>query len=246
MSATGDAVVLYRGPTPGWVFARYRPAGGAWGGEQEVLRNNYPEHAQGPDGRVRRRRQGGRARELPRAQRHDSRQRPRRSRRAWATSLPEQVLDDDGDPPRPSFGLRILQALVRHPQGAVAVWTRRSTSSNFNDDIVVSRLSGAGWETPRRSFDLPAAFYERQRGRRTTRARSCSPRTLAHRPPATDVNDVPDVDRALADRAMARPDTALAAGRRPRTSTATPSPSAAGRRSTSAGACTAAATSAPR
>ncbi len=30
---------------------------------------------------------------------------------------------------------------MRHPQGAVAVWTRRSTSSNFNDDIVVSRLS---------------------------------------------------------------------------------------------------------
>jgi hypothetical protein len=69
------------------------------------------------------------------------------------------VLDDDGaNPPNPSFDLRDLQALVRHPQGAVAVWTRRSSSSNFNDDIVVSRLGNAGWETPQKVFDVPTAF----------------------------------------------------------------------------------------
>ena len=45
----------------------------------------------------------------------------------WATSpanWPNTWLDDDGDnPPNPSFDLRNLQALVRHPEGAVAVWT---------------------------------------------------------------------------------------------------------------------------
>ena len=57
----------------------------------------------------------------------------------------------------PSHDVRILQTLVRHPQGAVAAWTRRATSSNFNDDIVVSRLSGAGWDTPQ-IFDVTNRF----------------------------------------------------------------------------------------
>ena len=76
MSATGDAVVAYKGPTPGWVFARYRPAGGAWGGRAGGVAQQLLGHAEEPDGRVRRLREGRRARELPRAQRHDPRQRP--------------------------------------------------------------------------------------------------------------------------------------------------------------------------
>jgi hypothetical protein len=75
---------------------------------------------------------------------------------AWGPT--NQVLDDDGDnPPNPLFDLRGLVGLARHPQGAVAVWTRRSTSSNFNDDIVVSRLTGAMWETPK-VFDAPNRY----------------------------------------------------------------------------------------
>ena len=47
LSATGDAVLLYRGNYPGYVFSKYRPAGGSWGGAVEVIVHNYPDTMQG-------------------------------------------------------------------------------------------------------------------------------------------------------------------------------------------------------
>ena len=43
MSAAGDAIVLFRTPTPGVRLSRYRPAGGSWGAEQMVLDSAYSD-----------------------------------------------------------------------------------------------------------------------------------------------------------------------------------------------------------
>lgn len=154
LSATGDAVLLYRGSYPGYAFSKYRPAGGAWGGAVEVLKHNYPDTMQGLmvefDG------QGrtvalGEFREFTDTVRVNV-----GTGGGWGAT--DQVLDDDGmNPPDPLFDLRGLVGLARHPQGAVAVWTRRSTQSNFNDDVVVSRFNGATWETPQ-AFDAPNRY----------------------------------------------------------------------------------------
>ena len=79
----------------------------------------------------------------------------------------DQVLDD-----QVTHDQRGLVGLERHPQGAVAVWTRRSTSSNYNDDILVSRLSGT-WDTPK-VFDAPNR-YTTPSVATNARARSSSP-----------------------------------------------------------------------
>jgi len=145
MSATGDAVVLYKGPTPGYAFARYRPAGGAWGAAQEVLKNNFQNTMQQPmvefDGT-------GRVVALARFDQatDEIRRNVRGAGPAGTWGATDQVFDNSGPS---SFN---LQALVRHPQGAIAVWTRGQT---FGDDIVVARLSGAGWDSPK-VFDLVA------------------------------------------------------------------------------------------
>jgi hypothetical protein len=157
MSASGEAVVLFQGPTPGYVFAKDRAVGGGWGGEQKVLENNYQDTLREMmvefDGT-------GRAVALARFREFNDaiRVNTRSAGVAGTWGLTDQVLDDDGaNPPNPSFDLRKLRALVRHPAGAVAVWTRRSTSSNFNDDIVVSRETGGAWEVPI-AFDLASRF----------------------------------------------------------------------------------------
>jgi hypothetical protein len=155
MSATGDAIVLLRDAYPGALKSSYRPAAGAWGALQTVMVNAYPDTLKALkvefDG-------SGRAVALANFREFNDtiRVNVRSTGGTWGPT--DQVLDDDGDnPPNPSFDIRGLHALVRHPQGAVAVWSRRSTSSNFNDDIVVSRLSAAGWESPQ-VFNLPNRF----------------------------------------------------------------------------------------
>ena len=161
MSAAGDAVVVYRAPAPGDTFARYRPAGGSWGASQLVLDSPYFDQMQELmaefDG-------GGRAVAVAvyREFNHTVRVNVRGAGAAGTWGATDQVLDDDGDQslpnPPPSFDQRNLDALVRHPQGAVAAWTRRATSTSSNYDIVVSRLSGAGWDTPK-VFDIPDRLY---------------------------------------------------------------------------------------
>jgi hypothetical protein len=154
LSATGDAVLLYRGDTPGYVFAKYRAAGGAWGAATEVLKNNYANTLKqlmvefdGAGGTV----ALANFREFTDTIRVNV-----GTNGAWGAT--DQTLDDDGDnPPNPLFDLRGLVGLARHPEGAVAVWSRRSTSSNFNDDIVVSRLDGGTWDTPK-VFDAPNRY----------------------------------------------------------------------------------------
>ena len=127
----------------------------------------------------------------------------------------DQVLDDEVTP-RP---VRNLVGLARHPQGAVAVWTRRSTSSNFNDDILVSRLS-ATWDTPK-VFDAPNRYTTRVGRDQRRRARSSSPpgSTTARRRRG---RRHPRRDRAVDHRRVGRHGADLARGHQRRTSTATP------------------------
>jgi hypothetical protein len=149
MSATGDAVVLFQGPTPGYALSRYRPAGGAWGGVQEVLKNAYLDTMQRLKVEF-----DGTGRTVAVAEFREFSDTIRMNVGTGGTwGATDQVLDDNA-----SFDVRNLLALARHPQGAVAGWSRRGTPSNFTDDIVVSRLSAAGWETPLATFDLPSRF----------------------------------------------------------------------------------------
>ena len=173
MSATGDAVVAYRGPTPGAACRSLPARRRRLGRRAEVMLNNYPDTLKalmvefdGPGARSRWRASAS------------------STTRSASTSAHGRGLGTDATRSSTTTGStrrtrrstsRSLQALVRHPQGAVAVWSRRSTSSNFNDDIVVSRLSGAGWETPQKVFDLADGASRGQRRRPTTRARSCWP-----------------------------------------------------------------------
>ena len=129
-------------------------------------------------------------------------------------------------------------ALVRHPQGAVAVWTRRATSSNFNDDIVVSRLSGAAG-TRRRSSMSPNRFDDASAA--TNAAGEILRRGDAHTARRA-ASTTSRVDRARRSPAPGRAMALVSPQAEPANSTATRSPPAAGRRSTSAGACTAPAT----
>jgi hypothetical protein len=161
MSATGDAVVVYRAPVPGDAWARYRPAGGSWGTDQLVLDSPYHDQMRELmaefDGT-------GRAVALARFREFNDaiRVNVRGAGAAGTWGATDQVFDDDGDQslpnPPPSFDLRNLEALVRHPQGALAVWTRQPTQTNFNRDIVVSRLTGASWDAPK-AFDLADPLY---------------------------------------------------------------------------------------
>ena len=152
MSAAGDAVVVWRAPAPGDVWARYRPAGGSWGGDSLVLDSPYFDQMRELmaefDGT-------GRAVAVAvyREFNYTVRVNVRGAGPAGTWGATDQVLDDDGDQtlpnPPPSYDVRDLDTLVRHPQGAVVAWTRRPTSTSSNYDLVVSRLSGAGWDTPK-------------------------------------------------------------------------------------------------
>jgi hypothetical protein len=154
LSPTGDAVLLYQAGTPGYAYAKYRPAGGSWGPAVEVLKNNYQDTMQQLMVEF-----DGLGRTVAIADFREFTDTVRvnvGTNGAWGPT--DQVIDDDGDnPPNPLFDLRGLVGLARHPQGAVAVWTRRSTSSNFNDDIVVSRLNGTTWDAPK-VFDAPNRY----------------------------------------------------------------------------------------
>jgi hypothetical protein len=162
MSGAGDALVTYRHPTLGYVLTRYKPAGLAWEAEEEALRNNQ---AAGSLLEVEAEFDGaGRAvvmaryRELGDAVRLNVR--GAGSGGTWAiqpAQWEQTWVDDDGaNPPNTFFNLRKLHALVRHPGGAVAVWTRRN---NFDDDVIVTRLRAGGWDAPT-AFHVGRAFYE--------------------------------------------------------------------------------------
>ena len=115
----------------------------------------------------------------------------------------DQVLDDEV-----THDQRGLVGLARHPQGAVAVWTRRSTSTNYNDDILVSRLTGT-WDTPK-VFDAPNRYTTPSVATNAT-GRSSSP------PGSTTARDRrgrrhPRRGRAIAHRRVGRHD----AGSRPK------------------------------
>ena len=147
LSATGDAVLLYRGSYPGYAFSKYRPAGGPWGAAVEVIVHNYPDTMQGLMVEF-----DGLGRTVALAEFREFVDTVRvnvGTGGGWGPK--DQVLDYEV-----THDLRNLVGLARHPQGAVAVWTRRSTSSNFNDDVVVSRLSGT-WDTPK-VFDAPNRY----------------------------------------------------------------------------------------
>ena len=159
MSSGGDALVAYKHPTLGLVYARHKPAGGAWGSQVEVLSNNYQDTLR--DLKTEFDGQGravvmARYRELNDAIRVNVR--GAGSAGTWAhasAEWDETFLDDDGaNPPNPSYDVRNLEALARHPEGVVAVWTRR----NNETQVVVSRLRAAGWETPV-AFAVPTSYY---------------------------------------------------------------------------------------
>ena len=187
MSASGDAVVVYRGPSPGDAWARFRPAGGlSWGDEVMVLdsstQNEMRELMAEFDGT-------GQAVAMARFRELNDaiRVNVRGAGAAGAWGPTDKLLDDDGDQtqpnPPPPFDLRNLHALVRHPQGAVAVWTRRPNNQNFNDDIVVSRCrERPGTARPRSTSRIPSAARPRRPtppARSSWRARCSSPRAAA-------------------------------------------------------------------
>ena len=160
MSSGGDALVAYKHPRLGLVYARHKPAGGGWGSQVEVLSNNYQDTLR--DLKTEFDGQGravvmARYRELNDAIRVNVR--GAGSAGTWAhasAEWDETFLDDDGaNPPNPSYDVRNLEALARHPEGVVAVWTRR----NNETQVVVSRLRAAGWETPV-AFAVPTSYYE--------------------------------------------------------------------------------------
>jgi hypothetical protein len=149
MSPDGNAVVLARALFPGPLVSYYRPAGGAWSGPETVIESGYPDTMKSLmvafDG-LGRTVAVANYREL-----NDTIRINVGTAGAWGPT--DRLIDDDGAPPNPQFDMRGLKALVRHPQGAVAVWTR----GGGNDDIVVSRIGAGGWEDPPRVFDPGAA-----------------------------------------------------------------------------------------
>ena len=142
MSPTGQAVVAYKGPTPGFVFSRFRPVGGPWTAAVEVMRNAYQNTLDtlqvAFDGT-------GRTVAIADFREFDDTIRFNiGTNGAWGAT--DQTLDDDGAPPDPQYGWRRVQAIVRHPNGVVAAWTRWPTLSNQTMEIVVGRLNGATWD----------------------------------------------------------------------------------------------------
>ena len=167
MSATGDAVVVYRAPAPGDAFARYRPAGGSWGASQLVLDSTVLRPDAGADGRVRRHRTRRRGRGLREfndtirvnvARRRRWRGLGRRPTRSSTTT----AIRRSANPP-PAYDLRNLHALVRHPQGASRSGRAGRPRRTSNYDIVVSRLSGASWDTPKASMSRTVSTARRRR-----------------------------------------------------------------------------------
>ena len=138
MSTTGDAVAALPGRYPGYAFSKYRPAGGDLGRRGRGDREQLPGHDAGADGRVRR---AGRTVALATFREFMDTVRVNvRTGGGWGPT--DQVARRRRRSTHdPLFDLRDLVGARAAPAGAVAVWTRRSTSTNFNDDIVVSRLT---------------------------------------------------------------------------------------------------------
>jgi hypothetical protein len=140
MSADGDAIVLLRDNYPGTILSSFRPAGGSWGATQVVLENAYPDTLKNMlvefDGL-------GRAVALASFREFVDTVRVNVRSVAGAWGPTDQVREADT-----THDLRGVHALVRHPQGVVAAWIRQPTATNTSSDLMVSRLSAAGWETP--------------------------------------------------------------------------------------------------
>ena len=144
MSAAGDAIVLLRDSYPGTILSSYRPASGlgagTWGSTQEVLKNVYPDTLKGLkvefDGL-------GRAVAIATFREFVDTVRVNVRSVAGSWGSTDQVLEA-----ATTHDLRGVHALARHKDGAVAAWIRQPTSSNSNAEVMVSRLSAAGWDTP--------------------------------------------------------------------------------------------------
>ena len=111
-------MLLYRGSYPGYAFSKYRPAGGTWGGAVEVIVHNYPDTMQGLMVEF-----DGLGRTVALAEFREFVDTVRvnvGTSGGWGPK--DQMLDDAVTARRAD-----LVGLARHPQGAVAVWTRRST-----------------------------------------------------------------------------------------------------------------------
>ena len=200
MSATGDAVVLLRDATPGCAAVPYRPGRRRVGRRCRGDRRTTTRHAPGAEGRVRRDGPGGRAGGVPRVQRHDPGQRPEHGR------------DLGRDRPGPRRRrCKPAESVVRRAQSAGAraasagggrgLVAPLDVGSNFNDDIVVSRLSAARLGDAAKVFDLPNRFgnaigRDQRRRRDPARRRAVVRRERRARHPR--------VDRTLAHRRRGR------------------------------------------
>jgi hypothetical protein len=142
MSASGDAIVLFRDDYPGVIRSSFRPVGGPWGAPQEVLKNGYPDTLKQLmvefDGL-------GRAVAMANFREFVDTVRVNvRTGGVWGSTDPDHTVRDFAT----THDLRGIHALARHKDGAVAAWIRVPTSSNPNSELVVSRLSAGGWDTP--------------------------------------------------------------------------------------------------
>ena len=158
MSPTGEAVVVYKGSTPGYGFSRFRPVGGPWTGEVEVLRNTFQNTMRSVQVAF-----DGTGRTVALAdfdQAGDTMGWNVGTAGTWGVT--DRTFDDDGDPPDPHYDTRLLESLVRHPAGVVAAWSRKPFDQSNTREVVVARLNGTTWDlkvfqTRRRcAVDAPA------------------------------------------------------------------------------------------
>ncbi|HEX6021615.1 MAG TPA: hypothetical protein VFZ00_06430 [Solirubrobacter sp.] len=147
LSATGDAVLLFQQSTPGYVYSRYRAAGGSWGAEQKVLENAFQNTIKNLDVEF-----DGLGRAVAAASFNEGGSdairvnvRSAGAAGAWGNTTQTR---HDLEPNAQQFTLRGVTALARHSAGLVALWSRNGPSAS-NPQLVVSRLSAAGWDTPK-------------------------------------------------------------------------------------------------
>ena len=235
MSPTGEAVVVYKGPTPGYVFSRYRPVGGHVDGGGRGDAQQLPEHAR--DARTSSSTATGARSRSPTSASSTT--------RSTTTSAPAA-------PGARRTGRSTTTATRRIRSTTSAPWRASSairTGSSRpgragrrpeHDEIVVARLNGATWDL--KVFKLTAGAVSAPQlavnaageilvaadtlhGNVDDIYASIAPSLTAPWPDLALVSPAGSADRAVPRAVRHRP---------------------AGRRSRSAGACTAGATSAPR
>ena len=150
MSPTGEAVVVYAASTPGYLFSRYRPAGGAWTGATEVIKSNYQNALETLELEF-----DGAGRTVAVAVLHEFDYTVHYNigdAGVWNADT-TLTLNDDGDPPATQYFLRRMTGIARHPNGLVATWMRQPSQQNTNSEVVVGRWNGSSWDL--KVFDPP-------------------------------------------------------------------------------------------